>query len=235
MNDKYTDELLGTAKERFLVLKDVQDYLEEPRVKSLLQLMSQRRLYDAEYNTTIIIVSAILKIPQEIEKYVSYLEIPFPDEEEINRLIDEHIEVNCYDKFKFRQEDRENLMPSLKGMTSFEIDRMLDMAMSSNGSLSAEDTGMILEQKKQMVKKSGLLELIDTPESLDSIGGLDALKQYLKNKAQIMRQLPEAQRFGVTIPKGVFIVGMPGCGKSLCAKASAALFQAPLLKWIWAV
>ncbi|RGV36052.1 AAA family ATPase [Bacteroides uniformis] len=230
LNDKYTDELLGTAKERFLVLKDVQDYLEEPRVKSLLQLMSQRRLYDAEYNTTIIIVSAILKIPQEIEKYVSYLEIPFPDEEEINRLIDEHIEVNCYDKFKFRQEDRENLMPSLKGMTSFEIDRMLDMAMSSNGSLSAEDTGMILEQKKQMVKKSGLLELIDTPESLDSIGGLDALKQYLKNKAQIMRQLPEAQRFGVTIPKGVFIVGMPGCGKSLCAKASAALFQAPLLK-----
>ena len=175
MNEKYTDELLGTAKERFLVLKDVQDYLEEPRVKSLLQLMSQRRLYDAEYNTTIIIVSAILKIPQEIEKYVSYLEIPFPDEEEINRLIDEHIEVNCYDKFKFRQEDRENLMPSLKGMTSFEIDRMLDMAMSSNGSLSAEDTGMILEQKKQMVKKSGLLELIDTPESLDSIGGLDAL------------------------------------------------------------
>ena len=133
LNDKYTDELLGTAKERFLVLKDVQDYLEEPRVKSLLQLMSQRRLYDAEYNTTIIIVSAILKIPQEIEKYVSYLEIPFPDEEEINRLIDEHIEVNCYDKFKFRQEDRENLMPSLKGMTSFEIDRMLDMAMSSNG------------------------------------------------------------------------------------------------------
>ncbi len=89
---------------------------------------------------------------------------------------------------------------------------------------------MILEQKKQMVKKSGLLELIDIPESLDSIGGLDALKQYLKNKARILRQLPEAQRFGVTIAKGVFIVGMPGCGKSLCAKASAALFQAPLLK-----
>lgn len=121
-------------------------------------------------------------------------------------------------------------MPSLKGMTSFEIDRMLDMAMSSNGSLSAEDTEMILQQKKAMVKKSGLLELIDTPASLEDIGGLDALKDYLRNKSKVITDLPKAQEFGVSIPKGVFIVGMPGCGKSLCAKASAALFNTPLLK-----
>ncbi len=61
---------------------------------------------------------------------------------------------------------------------------MLDMAMSSNGSLSAEDTEMILKQKKAMVKKSGLLELIDTPEKLDSIGGMDALKGYLETKVR---------------------------------------------------
>ena len=121
-------------------------------------------------------------------------------------------------------------MPSLKGMTAFEIDRMLDMAMSSNGSLSAEDTEMILRQKKQMVRKSGLLELIDTPESLDDIGGLDYLKKYLEQKAKIIQHLSDAIKFGVAIPKGIFIVGMPGCGKSLCAKASASKFQVPLLK-----
>ena len=143
-------------------------------------------------------------------------------------MIDEHIEVNCY--ANFTDEDREYLMPSLKGMTAFEIDRVLDMAMSKNGSLSAEDQEMILLQKKQMVKKSGLLELVDTPESLDDIGGLTALKEYLKKKSDIVKQLAEAQKFGVSVPKGVFIVGMPGCGKSLCAKASAALFDAPLLK-----
>ena len=163
-----------------------------------------------------------------MEKYVSYLDIPFPEEDEINQLIDEHVEVNCYDNFK--DEDRKKLMPSLKGMTSFEIDRMLDMAMSSNGSLSAEDTAMILQQKKSMVKKSGLLELIDTPASLESIGGMDALKKYLENKSRVIADLPKAMEFGVSIPKGVFIVGMPGCGKSLCAKASAALFKTPLLK-----
>ena len=226
LNEKYIED--RAVKEKFIVLKDIQDFIEEPKIKSLLQMIAQRRLYDLEYNTTVIIVSSILKVPQEIEKYVSYLEIPFPNEDEINRLIDEHIEVNCY--ANFTDEDREYLMPSLKGMTAFEIDRVLDMAMSKNGSLSAEDQEMILLQKKQMVKKSGLLELVDTPESLDDIGGLTALKEYLKKKADIVKQLAEAQKFGVSVPKGVFIVGMPGCGKSLCAKASAALFDAPLLK-----
>lgn len=142
-------------------------------------------------------------------------------------MIDEHIEINSYDKSKFKPEDREKLMPSLRGMMPFEIDRMLDMAMSNNGSLSGDDTGMILRQKKQMVRKSRLLELIDTPESLDSIGGMDALKDYLKNKAEIVKRIADAKRYGVSTPKGEFIVGMPGCGKSLCAKASAALFQSP--------
>ena len=226
LRDKYTVDV--NLKEKFLVLKDIQDFIEEPAIKSLLQLIAQRKLYDRDYNTTVIIVSSVLKVPQELEKYVSYLEIPFPEDDEINQLIDEHVEVNCYDNFK--DEDRKKLMPSLKGMTSFEIDRMLDMAMSSNGSLSAEDTEMILQQKKAMVKKSGLLELIDTPASLEDIGGLDALKDYLRNKSKVITDLPKAQEFGVSIPKGVFIVGMPGCGKSLCAKASAALFNSPLLK-----
>ena len=226
LRDKYTVDV--NLKEKFLVLKDIQDFIEEPAIKSLLQLIAQRKLYDRDYNTTVIIVSSVLKVPQELEKYVSYLEIPFPEDDEINQLIDEHVEVNCYDNFK--DEDRKKLMPSLKGMTSFEIDRMLDMAMSSNGSLSAEDTEMILQQKKAMVKKSGLLELIDTPASLEDIGGLDALKEYLKNKSKVISDLPKAMEFGVSIPKGVFIVGMPGCGKSLCAKASAALFNSPLLK-----
>lgn len=226
LRDKYTVDV--NLKEKFLVLKDIQDFIEEPAIKSLLQLIAQRKLYDRDYNTAVIIVSSVLKVPQELEKYVSYLDIPFPEEKEINQLIDEHVEVNCYDNFK--DEDRKKLMPSLKGMTSFEIDRMLDMAMSSNGSLSAEDTEMILQQKKAMVKKSGLLELIDTPEKIDGIGGMKALKEYLKNKSKVISDLPKAMEFGVSIPKGVFIVGMPGCGKSLCAKASAALFNSPLLK-----
>ena len=227
---KYSIEPIAKLPNSFVVLKEPQDFIDDPTVKTLLALMSQRKLYDPMYECTVIIVSSVLKVPVEIEKYVSFLEINLPDDTEIKRLMDEHIEVNDYDKNKFTDNDREKLMPSLKGMTAFEIDRMLDMAMSSNGSLSADDKEMILRQKKLMVKKSGVLELIDVKERIEDIGGVDILKKYLKRKSAIYAQLHEATKFGVSTPKGVFLVGMPGCGKSLCAKATAAQFGAPLLK-----
>ena len=226
LRDIYLDEFF--TNDRYIILRDIQDIIDTTEVKTVLQLMALRRLYDPTYNTTVIIVSGVQKVPIELKQFVSYLDMGFPDEEEINSLIDEHVEVNGYDNFN--DDDRQKLMPSLKGLTAFEIDRMLDMAMSSNGTLSAEDREMINRHKKQMVKNSGVLELIDTPESLDSIGGLDTLKNYLKIKAKVLQHLPEAQKAYVTVPKGVFIIGMPGCGKSLCAKASAALFDTPLLK-----
>lgn len=215
--------------QRFVILKEIQGFINEPVVKNLLQLIAQRKLYDKEYETTLIIVSSVLEVPTEIAKYVTFFEIPYPDENEINRLIDEHIKVNQYDESKFKEEDRKKLMPSLKGLTCMEIDRMLDMAMSSNGSLSAEDTEMILKQKKTMVKQSGLLELIEVKENLE-IGGLSELQKYLKRKAEVIDNWANAQSKGVSMPKGVFIVGMPGCGKSLCAKAASKWFNAPLLK-----
>ena len=90
LKDKYSIDV--QTKERFLLLRDIQDLIEETAVKTLLQLIAQRKLYDREYNTTIIIVSPVLKVPDELEKYVSFLDIPFPDDAEINELIDEHIE-----------------------------------------------------------------------------------------------------------------------------------------------
>ncbi|MCQ2093765.1 MAG: AAA family ATPase [Bacteroidaceae bacterium] len=226
LRDIYLDEFF--TNDRYIVLRDIQDIIDTTEIKTVLQLMALRRLYDPTYNTTVIIVSSVQKVPTELKQFVSFLDMGYPDEDEINSLIDEHVEVNGYDSFN--DDDRQKLMPSLKGLTAFEIDRMLDMAMSSNGTLSAEDREMINRHKKQMVKNSGVLELIDTPESLDSIGGLDTLKNYLKIKAKVLQHLPEAQNAHVTVPKGVFIIGMPGCGKSLCAKASAALFDTPLLK-----
>lgn len=239
--DFYVKEELDKPIDKYLVLKDVQDYvneqagsagyldLEKTKIKTQLQLIAQRRLYDRSFSTTVIIVSTYIRLPQELDKYASYLDITFPSDEEIKELIDWHVEVNEY-KESFKEGDTEKLMPSLKGLTCFEIDRMLDMAMSSNGTLTAEDQSMILQHKKQMVKKSGLLELVDTPASLDSIGGMDALKSYLQRKEKVIKNLGEAMSKGVAVPKGIFIVGMPGCGKSLCAKASAALFNTPLLK-----
>ena len=228
LHDEYVND---SQKERFVVLKEVQDEIVEPEIRTLLLLMAQRRLYDMEFNTTVIIVSSVLSIPNELRKYISFLEVPLPDEEEIKGLIHQHTQVNHYDAFL--ETDEEKLLPSLRGMTSFEIDRMLDMAMSRNGSLDADDKEMILQQKKQMVKQSGLLELFTLdPRKFgeDSIGGLEVLKEYLRQKAKVISQWPDAQKARVAMPKGIFIVGMPGCGKSLCAKVASIMFGQPLLK-----
>jgi len=227
----YASEFEGQP-ETYVVLREIQDYIAEPPIKTLLQLISQRKLYDRSYNTTLIISSSVLFVPDEVKRYVSYLNVAFPSDDEIMALIREHIQANQYDETKFSDADKDAVMPSLKGLSPFEIDRMLDMAMSSNGSLSAEDKSMILKQKKSMVRSSGVLELIDSPARIEDIGGYDLLKEYLEQKAQIFdnKNFARALQFGVAVPKGVFLVGMPGCGKSLAAKAAAALFEAPLLK-----
>lgn len=230
LREQYTIELDESlpVKEKYVVLREIQDYMNDPEVKTLIALIAQRKLYDRRFETTLLIVSSVNQIPQEIAPYVTFLDIGYPQDDEIEALIKEHVETNGYTGFQ--DADREKLMPSLQGLTAYEIDRILDIAMSSNGSLSAEDKEMILRQKKRMVRKSGLVELIDTPESLDSIGGLNDLKGYLQAKASIFHHLSDALKYGVSTPKGVFLVGMPGCGKSLCAKVAASIFEVPLLK-----
>ncbi len=226
--DEETFQPTRALPQKYLVLKEIHDEIEDPQVRTLLLQMAQRRLYDPWYNTTIIIVSTQSRVPVELKSFVSYLDIPLADDEEIAELINQHLTTNEFSAFK--PEDIAELASTLKGMTAFEIDRMLDVAMSQNGSLSADDKDMILRRKKAMVKQAGILELIDAPDRIEDIGGMNTLKKYLTRKAGITRNYSQAALYGVSMPKGVFIVGMPGCGKSLCARATANIFGAPLLK-----
>ena len=89
LKDLYLDEFY--KKDRYIILRDIQDIIDEKEIKSVLQLMALRRLYDPEYNTTVFIISSILKVPVELKPFVSYLDIGYPDEDEIIRLFDEHV------------------------------------------------------------------------------------------------------------------------------------------------
>ena len=237
MDEYYEDE----QEECFVVLKEIQRYvnpygqgLVDPEILFSMQLICQRYLYDRSFHTALIIVCSSIRLPEELDKYAAYLDLGVlgeteDDEEEIEEIINEHLLVNKNSK-SLDEQERRKLVFSLKGMSRFDIDRVLDVAMSSNGTLSVSKTPEILEQRKAMIRKSGLVELVDSQESLDSIGGLKDLKNYLKNKSVVFGDISNATAFGVTTPKGVFIVGMPGCGKSLCAKATATIFDAPLIK-----
>jgi len=119
----------------------------------------------------------------------------------------------------------------LKGLTETEINILLNMIYSDGSFGSKEAERLIIQEKKQIIKKGQILEMIEANESLEDIGGLENLKNWLTKKSKVFSNIKEAKKFGVDTPKGVFIVGMPGCGKSLTAKATSILFDnIPLLR-----
>lgn len=249
----------GGGSPSVLLLREIQDYINDPVVKSLLASIAQRKLYDSNFELIVIIVSSVVKLPDELMPYTSFLDIDCPDDDEIRNIIYRHLYVNeintnseenpsnllegkteaeinqiirdfVNDKCKDAIKQVEALLPNFRGMMPYDIDRMVDMAMSRNGTLGADDYHMVLDHKKQIVKKSGVLELIESSVSIDDIGGLKQLKKYLFGKAVIRQFSNEATNEGISMPKGIFLVGMPGCGKSLSAQATASLFKEPLLK-----
>ena len=210
-----------------IVLKDVQPFLEEPKVVSTLKYISEK-IGAGDIETSIIIVSAVRKIPKELEPYVVILEVDYLNTEEIREIISEFIEANEVDMI--REELLDEMAIAFKGLSQFEIENILALAYADDGELTRKDLALIFEQKQQMIMKSGILEMIPLKESLEDIGGLDNLKKWLTKKAKVLKNIEKAQQFGVDIPKGVLIAGVPGCGKSLNAKAAAKLFEIPLLR-----
>lgn len=217
----------GYEDSMFLVLKDVHQQLDNPEIISLLKYIAERNLYNESYNASVFIVSTKLQIPEELEDFVTVFDIPLPTVREIADIMTEfkddlHIEV--------QDEVLNEISLSFKGLNEFQIKQILNLAYQDGGCLDSDDKQLILRQKEQLIKKAGLLEMISVRESVDDIGGLENLKEWLYKKERIFNQLDKAIKFGVDIPKGIMIVGMPGCGKSLAAKATAQLFEIPLVR-----
>jgi len=211
----------------FLILKDVHEQLNNPKVISLIKTIASRNIYEESYNLTIFIVCSKLVIPIELEKIITVFDAPLPNYNEIKSLIVEFAKDNT-----IIIEDMliDELAFYLKGFSRFEIIQILNLAYQNSGSIERRDLKTILEEKEQIIKKSGILEILNYRETIDDVGGLCVLKKWLVNKSKIFKRLDEAVKFGVDIPKGILIVGMPGCGKSLTAKATANLFDVPLLR-----
>lgn len=234
INADYTLEqaLKAGVKERefnrkVVLIKDIAGYLENREIVALLK-NACLKIESGELDTVFIFISSILKVPRELEKYITVLQEEYLDEEEIRGEILEFIKNNSignvYDG------TLEKMAIAFKGLSVLEIDTILSLAFSLEGELNENALNLVMEQKKQMIQKAGILEMVSCEENMDDIGGLENLKRWIENKAQILKRMKEAEAFGVELPKGVLIAGIPGCGKSLNAKASANLMGVPLLK-----
>src|SRR5574344_508111 len=214
-------------KQVYLLLKDIHKQLEDTKVISLLKSIALRTMYEDNYNITVFIVSTKLVIPMELEKLITIYDTPLPNE---NKIVEILSDFETSMNIQIEDDLKRELALYFKGFGEFEIIQILNLAYQRSGAIKNSDIDFILEEKKQIIKKSGMVEILDFKENIDDIGGLDNLKDWLRNKSNIYNQLEKAIEFGVDIPKGIMIVGMPGCGKSLTAKATARLFNVPLLR-----
>lgn len=217
----------GFDGNNFIVLNDIHGEIEDKNIVALLKRIAENNLYNEEYHCTVFVVSSKLVIPVELENYITIFDIPLPNTSEIREIIEEFIRDL---EIEVEEDIKNQIAISFKGLNAFQIKQILNLAYQEGGFISEEDKKLILKEKEQIIKKMGMLEIINFKETIDDIGGLENLKDWLKKKAIVFNNLDKALRFGVDIPKGIMIVGMPGCGKSLAAKATADLFQIPLVR-----
>lgn len=239
--DKFVDDIVFQhALERkgfelFLIRNSQSIVATDPGMQSRLLLFAEQYSKglaidkDLPFNPckTVILVDPSRErdlLPSGLAKYVTAIDIPVPENEEIREMI--HNTDPKLDKA-----GTETLIRTLKGLDRSDIAHILSSITTwSAGTITLESFNDALKEKKQIAKKSGVVEVVEANESFANIGGMDVLRENLSQKAIVFRELNRADKYKVPIPKGVLIIGMPGCGKSMIAKAIAHEFRAPLLR-----
>lgn len=212
-----------------IVLKDIHVYLndEYPTVISLLKSICQK-INKGDIESTIIIVSNTVKIPKELEKFITIFEMDEMTQDDIKEYIKSYLD---YYGMSVAPKRLKELSVAFKGLSEYEIDSLLNLTIAKGSDFNnSNGIRSIHEQKRQIIMKTNILEMINVKEKISDIGGLNNLKQWLERKARVFKDIDRAMEFGVDMPKGLLIAGIPGCGKSLAAKATSALFEVPLLK-----
>ena len=172
----------GYENQTFIVLKDIHNALDDPKIIALLKRISEDNLYRENYNATIFIVSSKVVIPIELENYITVFDIPLPTNKEIVEIIN-----NFKESLDLKVDDNvlNDIALSFKGLNEFQIKQILNLAYQDGGYIDEEDKYLILQEKEQFIKKSGMLEMVNFKESIDDIGGLENLKDWLYRKSKI--------------------------------------------------
>lgn len=221
---------------KVFIIRSAESIISSVEGLAALQLFAQRyERKEIDSICTIILVSTqpVSSLPVELNRIVNVIEVLPPTEQEIvTYLINENIKVSSY----YRQESARNdlmkrFVRTLQGLQMYEVKQIVRTSLQqTNRTIVNDSIEYALVEKRKIVEKSGIVEVVRANESFEEIGGLSILKKDLENKAVIYNNLSRVKDLNIPYPKGCLIIGMPGCGKSMIAKAIANKFGVSLLR-----
>jgi len=212
-----------------LAILDFWTFIEQPSVirsiKNNLNLLRKD-------GKVAIFVGPRLTLPAELDKDITVLDFPLPQREELKGYLDFVVESAVEGsgvEIKVGDETKDKLVDGALGLTSQESEDAFSFAIAKNSKLNGDSVQSVLDMKSQTLRKDGMLEYLQVEENMESIGGLDNLKHWLVRRKRAFGQA--ARAFGLPNPKGILLVGISGCGKSLTAKACASNWEIPLVRF----
>jgi len=215
--------------EAVFILKDFHRHMDDPVVVRRLRDVGQKF---ATNRRTLIITAPEIAVPAELAKLVEYFDLPLPDRGRLREIIhDMVVRLSKTYTLKLQLDDAgvDAMSANLRGLTEEEAERAISQALVTRYALCPESVTDVLEAKKQMLRHSGMLEFVEASDNMAAVGGLENLKHWLGQRRGAWED--SAREFGLEPPRGMIILGVQGCGKSLCARAVAGEWKLPLVKF----
>ncbi|MHC4502345.1 MAG: AAA family ATPase [Planctomycetota bacterium] len=224
------NEVVEQVEPAVYLFKDFHPFLAKTNFAIIRKLRDIAQTLKSSYKT-LVLVAPFLQLPPELEKDVTVIDLHLPSLEELGELL-ARIAAEVKDNPKIRIEldgaARENILKAALGLTLAEAENVFAKALVSGGKLTKDDVAAVFAEKRQIIRKSGLLDYCDPDVSFEGVGGLDSLKDWLSKRKLAFTN--RAKDFGLPPPRGVLLLGVQGCGKSMCAKSVSANWQVPLLR-----